>query len=47
LADEIFQVKAQIAANSGSIGKIRNEELEDFIRQGRVPRIDQRFPCIK
>jgi len=30
LPTEIFQIKAQIAANNGAIGKIRNEELVYF-----------------
>jgi len=41
---EIFQIEARIAVNSGAIDKIRNKELDDFSHQGRVPRIDQRFP---
>jgi len=44
LAAKIFQIETPIVANSGAIGKIGNKELEDFSRQGRVPRIDQRLP---
>jgi len=33
LPTEIFQIKARIAANSGTIGKIRNAELGYFRRK--------------
>jgi len=33
---KIFQVKARIAANSGTICKIRNAELDDFGRKAAL-----------
>ena len=33
LPDEMFQIKARIAANSQTIGKIRNAELVHFRRK--------------
>jgi len=33
LRDEIFQVKARVAANSGTICQIRNADLDDFGRK--------------
>ncbi len=36
LPTNIVQIEARIVANSGAIGKVRNKELNNVSRQGRV-----------